>query len=105
MKTLYSGKIRFDLLNYAPRKYLGLSEPERKKHFYNHTHYSNNREYAKSEVAKDIWRIKDQGGSCNVEWNKVGLLQPTTQLKGHLGSALELCCSFLTKYDVKGISI
>ena len=70
--TLYSGKISSDLPNYAPRKYLGLSEPEWKKRFYNHTHSFNNREYAKCEIAKEIWRIKDQGGSYNVEWDIVG---------------------------------
>ena len=47
-------------------------EPEWKKRFYNHTHSFNNREYAKCEIAKEIWRIKDLGGSYNVEWDIVG---------------------------------
>ena len=36
--TLYSGRISSNLQNYVSKKYIGLSEPEWKKRFYNHTH-------------------------------------------------------------------
>ena len=30
------------------------------------------REYAKCEIAKEVWRIKDQGGDFNIEWRIIG---------------------------------
>ena len=72
VNTLYSGKITSNLVNYNPSKYLGLSEPEWKKRFYNHTHSFNDRDYAKCEIAKEVWRIKDQGGNYQIRWEIVG---------------------------------
>ena len=70
--TLYSGRITSNLPNYDPTKYLGLSEPQWKKRFHNHTLSFNDRNYAKCEVAKEVWRIKDQGGNYQIRWEIVG---------------------------------
>ena len=70
--TLYSGRISSNLPNYDPTKYLGLSEPQWKKRFHNHTLSFNDRNYAKCEIAKEVWRIKDQGGNYQIRWEIVG---------------------------------
>ena len=70
--TLYSGKISSDLPNYGETEYVGISEPEWKKRFANHRTSFNNRKYASTEIAKEIWRIKDQGGTYDVKWGIIG---------------------------------
>ena len=74
--TMYSGKITSDLPNYGATEYVGISEPEWKKRLGNHTISFNNRDYAKCEIAKEVWRIKDQGGSFNINWSIIGYAPP-----------------------------
>ena len=70
--TIYSGKITSDLPNYGSKEYIGLSAPEWKKRLANHKSSFSNRKLENStEISKEIWRIKDQGGSYNVKWSIV----------------------------------
>ena len=70
--TLYSGKVSSNLPNYETRKYIGLSATEWKDRFYNHSLSFNNRNYAKCEIAKEVWDIKDKGGEYKVKWEIIG---------------------------------
>ena len=46
--------------------------PPWKLRYGNHKLSSNKRYYAKCEIAKEVWRIKDQGGDLNIEWRIIG---------------------------------
>ena len=70
--TLYSGNVTSNLPNYGTNRYVGISAPEWKKRFGNHKMSFNERKYAKCEIAKEIWRIKDRGGTFNVKWSILG---------------------------------
>ena len=73
-KTLYMpAKITSTLLNYTPSEYAGMSAPPWKQRLANHTLTFNHRKYeSKTEIAKEVWRIKDQGGDYNIEWRIIG---------------------------------
>ena len=70
--TMYSGKITSDLPNYGTNEYVGISAPEWKLRYGNHRISFNERRYAKCEIAKEIWRIKDQGGTFDISWSILG---------------------------------
>ena len=70
--TLYEGTVTSNLPNYPPKVYAGISAPPWKSRLYNHTLSFNNREYAKCEIAKEVLRIKDQGGDYNIQWRIIG---------------------------------
>ena len=71
--TIYSGKITSNLPNYGTKEYIGLSEPEWKKRLANHrTSFSNRKYETSTAISKEIWKIKDQGGTFNVKWSIVG---------------------------------
>ena len=70
--TLYNGKITSNLRNYGVKNYAGMSEPAWKLRLGNHTYSFNHREAAKCEIAKEVWKIKDQGGDYNIEWSIIG---------------------------------
>ena len=70
--TIYSGKITSNLPNYGMKEYAGLSAPPWKGRFNTHTYSFNHREAAKCEIANEVWRIKDQGGTYNIDWSILG---------------------------------
>ena len=70
--TLYSGNVSSNLPDYQTRKYIGLSAPQWKDRFYNHTLSFNDRSYAKCEIAKEVWNIKDKGGEFTIKWEIIG---------------------------------
>ena len=71
--TIYSGKITSNLPNYGTKEYIGLSEPEWKKRLANHkTSFSNRKYESSTAISKEIWRIKDQGGTFAVQWSIIG---------------------------------
>ena len=74
--TMYSGKVSSNLPNYGVTEYVGISEPEWKTRLGNHRLSFNERKYAKCEIAKEIWRIKDQGGTFRVNWSILGHAPP-----------------------------
>ena len=80
--TLYAGKVSSNLPNYRPKEYAGISAPPWKLRFANHKLSFNKREYAKCEIAKEVWGIKEQGGDFNIEWRIIGhapAYNPTSQ--------------------------
>ena len=70
--TLYAGTISSNLPNYSRKEYAGISAPPWKFRSSNHKLSFNKREYAKCEIAKEVWKIKDQGGDFNIEWRIIG---------------------------------
>ena len=70
--SIYMGTITSTLQDYTPKKYIGLSAPPWKQRFRNHKQSFVKREYAKCEIAKEIWRIKDLGGDFSVKWETLG---------------------------------
>ena len=70
--TMYSGKITSDIPSYGTKEYVGISAPEWKLRYGNHRISFNERRYAKCEIAKEIWRIKDQGGRFTISWSILG---------------------------------
>ena len=64
----YKATITSNLPNYGEKEYAGISAPSWKLRFANHNISFRNRKYAKCEIAKEVWRIKDQGGSFNITW-------------------------------------
>ena len=60
----------------------GISALPWKLRFANHKLSFNKREYAKCEIAKEGWGIKEQGGDFNIEWRIIGhapAYNPTSQ--------------------------
>ena len=71
--TIYSRKIASNLPNYGTKEYIGHSEPEWKKRLANHkTSFSNKKYESSTPISKEIWRIKDQGGTFAVQWSIIG---------------------------------
>ena len=70
--TLYSATVRSTLPNFAPKKYIGLSAPPWKQRFYNHNKEFNDRNSVQCQLAKEVWKIKDQGGDYDVKWEIIG---------------------------------
>ena len=70
--TLYAGKISSNLQNYRCKEYVGLSAPPWKLRYGNHKLSFSKKEYAKCEIAKEVWKIKDQGGEYGIDWNIIG---------------------------------
>ena len=70
--TLYAGTITSNIPNYGEKEYAGLSAPPWKQRLGNHTLSFNDRQYAKCEIAKEVWRIKDEGGVFKIVWRIIG---------------------------------
>ena len=66
--TLYTATISSNLPNYSRKEYAGISAPPWKLRLENHKTSFRKREYAKCEIAKEEWRIKDQGEIAKEEW-------------------------------------
>ena len=70
--TLYGATISSNLPTHENKEYAGMSAPPWKDRFGNHTYTFNHREHAKTEIAKEVWAIKDQGGDYNIQWRIIG---------------------------------
>ena len=71
--VIYSGKVTSSLQNYGTKEYTGISEPEWKKRFGNHNRDFRDRKYETSTtLSKEIWKIKDAGGTFSINWSIVG---------------------------------
>ena len=71
--TVYSGKITSSLPNYGTKEYIGISAPEWKKRLGNHkTSFCNRKYETKTEISKEVWKVKDQGGTFNIKWSIIG---------------------------------
>ena len=89
---LYAGKISSNLQNYRCKEYVGLSAPPWKLRYGNHKLSFSKKEYAKCEIAKEVWKIKDQGGEYGIDWNIIGHAPAYNQAtkKCHLCTAEKL---------------
>ena len=71
--VLYEATVTSEIAGYTSRVYKGVSQPPFKSRFGNHKKTFNNRQYrSDSSLSKEVWRIKDLGGSYNVTWRALG---------------------------------
>ena len=65
----YEAKVTSDLPRYKPRKYKGVTERFGKERTKEHRKtFTNRRKEGDSELSKEIWRIKDAGGTPELSW-------------------------------------
>ena len=68
-ETLYQATVTSNLPRYKDRLYKGITERETKERMKEHKKHFSNRKYrGESELAKEVWRIKDEGGAPEVTW-------------------------------------
>ena len=68
-EVFYEATVTSDLPNYGEKAYKGITERPFKERFKEHKKSFNNRRLINdTELSKEIWRIKDQGGRPSVEW-------------------------------------
>ena len=71
--SLYAGTVTSNLPHYGEQRYAVVSAPPWKKRFANHKTSFIKRNYEKnSALAKEVWRIKDNGGEYNIDWRVIG---------------------------------
>ena len=69
VNSLYEGTVTSKLPGYKAKVYTGVCEPIFKSRYGNHKMSFNLRKYENSsEIAKEVWKIKDQGGEPIVTW-------------------------------------
>ena len=69
---LYEAKIVSNLPNYEGKVYKGISDPPFKIRFGNHKKSFNKTKYkTDSALSKEVWRIKNQGGTFDITWRIV----------------------------------
>ena len=67
--VLYDATLTSNLRNYGEKLYIGISEPEFKKRFGNHTKSFRDKAYSKdTELSKEIWRLKEKNATFEVRW-------------------------------------
>ena len=67
--VLYDATLTSNLRNYGEKLYIGISEPEFKKRFGNHTKSFRDKAYSKdTELSKEIWRLKEKNATFEVHW-------------------------------------
>ena len=70
---IYSVNIPSSLQSYGGKEYTGVSEPAWKKRLENHKRDTANKRYENSTMlSKEIWKIKDAGGTFSKKWSLVG---------------------------------
>ena len=70
--VLYEGIITCDLPNYKPKRYKGICSTTWKERFANHNKAFNNIRYqTDSELALEVWKIKQKNNQFNIKWRKV----------------------------------
>lgn len=68
-EIMYEANVTSDLPRYKPRKYKGVTERFGKERIKEHRKtFTNRRKEGDSELSKEIWRIKDAGGTPEVSW-------------------------------------
>ena len=71
-EVVYEATVNSDLPRYEPTIYKGITERIIKERIKEHRKTFNNRKYiSESELTKEIWRIKDEGGIPEVKWRIV----------------------------------
>ena len=68
-EVLYQGTVNSNLPRYQPEIYKGITERPAKERIKEHKKSFGNLRYrGESELSKEIWRIKDLGGTPEVSW-------------------------------------
>ena len=68
-EVLYQGTVNSNLPRYQPKIYKGITERPAKERIKEHKKSFGNLRYrGESELSKEIWRIKDLGGTPEVSW-------------------------------------
>ena len=87
---LYEATIDSDLAGYEEKAYKGISKPPFKERFGNHKKSFNNVGYkTDTELSKEVWKIKEQGGNYRISWRALGQFQDFNPANGKCG----LCMS------------
>lgn len=67
----YSAEVTSNLANYGKKVYKGICSTEWKSRHYNHLKSFNHERYeADTELSKEVWRIKRNGGEFHIKWTK-----------------------------------
>ena len=67
--VLYDATLTSNVRNYGEKLYIGISEPEFKKRFGNHTKSFRDNTYSKdTELSKEIWKLKEKNATFEVHW-------------------------------------
>ena len=75
--VLYEAELTSDLPAYGERIYKGITYNVFKSRLGNHEKDFRNRAYKdETELSKEVWNIKDKGGTFNVKWKIIGLYPP-----------------------------
>lgn len=68
---LYSAELNSNLPNYGAKVYKGICSTTFKERLGNHKKAFNHEEYEQeSELSKEVWKIKREGGEFHIKWNK-----------------------------------
>jgi hypothetical protein len=87
---LYEATIDSDLAGYEEKAYKGISKPPFKERFGNHKKAFNNVVYkTDTELSKEVWKIKEQGGNYRISWRALGQFHDFNPTNGKCG----LCMS------------
>ena len=71
-EILYEATVTADLPRYEVRTYKGITARAFKERLKEHKKSFNNKKLMnETELSKEIWRIKDRGGTSNVKWKMV----------------------------------
>ena len=69
---LYEATLSSNLSNYETKIYKGISEPSFKIRYGNHKSSFNNERYkSETTLAKEVWNIKEQGGTYGIKWKLI----------------------------------
>ena len=69
--VLYSAELTSDLRGYEKKIYKGICATTFKERLGNHKKAFNHEKYKTStELSKEVWRIKDNGGNFEIKWSK-----------------------------------
>ena len=67
--VLYQGKLTTNIPNYGEKVYNGISQHPFKLRYNNHNKAFNNIRYKNDcELSKEVWKIKEMGGTHKIEW-------------------------------------
>ena len=70
--VLYKAELTSSLANYGTKEYKGICSTEWKARYGNHNKAFRHEKYKKeTELSKEIWRIKEKGGTFQIKWSKI----------------------------------
>ena len=74
---LYGATLSSDLRNYQEKKYRGITYNEFKEREGCHGNtFRDEQQKNKTELSKEVWRIKENGGQYSIKWEIIGQYHP-----------------------------